>query len=66
TLDWSLLQSFRPDCPWFLAGGLNPDNVRDAIAQLVPDGIDLSSGVERSPGQKDLAKVKQLFAALGR
>ncbi|NEQ95588.1 MAG: phosphoribosylanthranilate isomerase [Cyanothece sp. SIO2G6] len=64
TLDWSLLQSFKPDRPWWLAGGLNPDNVREAIAQLHPDGIDLSSGVERSPGQKDLAKVKQLFAVL--
>ncbi|MEB3233332.1 MAG: phosphoribosylanthranilate isomerase [Leptolyngbyaceae bacterium] len=64
TLDWSLLQSFQPGCPWFLAGGLNPDNVGDAIAQVHPDGIDLSSGVERSPGQKDLAQVKHLFDAL--
>jgi phosphoribosylanthranilate isomerase len=49
---------------WFLAGGLTPDNVFDAVQRFKPDGIDLSSGVERSPGDKDLAKVKQLFQRL--
>lgn len=66
TLDWDTLQSFRPQRPWFLAGGLNPDNIATALAQLHPDGIDLSSGVERSPGDKDLQKVEQLFQALER
>ena len=61
TIDWSILQSFQPDCPWFLAGGLNPENVADAIEQVHPDGIDLSSGVEDSPGHKNLGKVRQLF-----
>lgn len=61
TLDWSILQAFKPDCPWLLAGGLNPQNVADAIAQVRPDGIDLSSGVEDAPGQKNLEKVKALF-----
>ncbi|NET48986.1 MAG: phosphoribosylanthranilate isomerase [Merismopedia sp. SIO2A8] len=64
-VDWNLLQSFDPGCPWFLAGGLNPDNVREAIAQVHPDGIDLSSGVERSPGNKDLEKVRALFRNIG-
>jgi phosphoribosylanthranilate isomerase len=64
TLDWAQLQTFRPACPWFLAGGLTPDNVQAALALVHPDGIDLSSGVERSPGDKDLAKVKALFAVL--
>lgn len=64
TLDWSALLTFRPRRPWILAGGLNPDNVAIALGQLSPDGIDLSSGVEVSPGQKDMAKVKALFAAL--
>lgn len=63
TLNWQSLQ-FAPDLPWLLAGGLNPDNVITAIKQLHPDGIDLSSGVERSPGTKDLKKVKELFTAL--
>ncbi len=61
TLDWEILKQFRPSCPWFLAGGLTPDNILDALSQLQPSGIDLSSGVERSPGDKDLDKVAQLF-----
>lgn len=64
TLDWQALQRFRPALPWFLAGGLNPDNVREAIALTQPNGIDLSSGVEQAPGIKDLRKVEQLFAQL--
>jgi phosphoribosylanthranilate isomerase len=66
TLDWKNLQEFRPPLPWFLAGGLNPDNILQALAQLQPDGIDLSSGVERSPGDKDLTKVQNLFDQLQR
>jgi phosphoribosylanthranilate isomerase len=64
TIDWQSLQTFRPICNWLLAGGLTPDNVRDALRLTRPDGIDLSSGVENSPGQKDLQKVAQLFAEL--
>lgn len=64
TLDWSALQQFRPDRPWLLAGGLTPDNVQQALQQLHPDGIDLSSGVERAPGDKDLQLVNRLFEAL--
>jgi phosphoribosylanthranilate isomerase len=65
TLDWNLLQNFNPGCPWFLAGGLTPDNIIDALNQVKPDGIDLSSGVEIAPGNKDLDKVARLFARLG-
>jgi phosphoribosylanthranilate isomerase len=61
TLDWLMLRQFRPNCPWLLAGGLTPDNILAALSQLQPSGIDLSSGVERSPGDKDLDKVAQLF-----
>lgn len=61
TLDWEQLQQFNPSCPWLLAGGLTPDNILDALTQLQPTGIDLSSGVERSPGDKDLKKVEKLF-----
>lgn len=64
TLDWLTLQQFNPNCPWLLAGGLNPDNILDALSLLQPNGIDLSSGVERSPGDKDLDKVAQLFSKL--
>ena len=64
TLDWAALRSFQPTVPWLLAGGLTPDNVQTALQQIHPDGIDLSSGVEQSPGVKDLARVAQLFAQL--
>jgi len=63
-LDWQILKPFSPPCSWFLAGGLTPDNIGEALQQLQPDGIDLSSGVERSAGDKDLAKVSQLFQVL--
>lgn len=64
TLDWSSLAYFRPPIPWLLAGGLTPDNIGEALYLVSPSGIDLSSGVERSPGDKDLAKVKKLFQQL--
>ncbi|GFE70135.1 phosphoribosylanthranilate isomerase [Chroococcus sp. FPU101] len=64
TLDWDKLASFTPPLPWLLAGGLTPDNINDALSLTSPNGIDLSSGVERSPGDKDLAKVKKLFQQL--
>jgi phosphoribosylanthranilate isomerase len=64
TLDWAGLDRFRPSKPWFLAGGLNPGNIREALALTKPDGIDLSSGVETSPGNKDLGAVGELFRQL--
>ncbi|NEQ29286.1 MAG: phosphoribosylanthranilate isomerase [Microcoleus sp. SIO2G3] len=63
-LDWQSLQSVKFDRPWFLAGGITPDNVLTALSLLQPDGVDLSSGVETAPGIKDLAKVKRLFERL--
>jgi phosphoribosylanthranilate isomerase len=64
TLDWENLKQFHPNLPWFLAGGLTPNNVIQALSLVKPNGIDLSSGVERSPGDKDLVKVAQLLTEL--
>lgn len=64
TLPWQKLQQFRPPLPWWLAGGLTPSNVQEALNLLRPDGIDLSSGVEKAPADKDVAKVAQLRAQL--
>jgi phosphoribosylanthranilate isomerase len=64
TINWSILQNFQPLVPWLLAGGLTPENVRVALEQVHPNGIDLSSGVERSPGDKDLSRVAELFSRL--
>jgi len=47
-----------------LAGGLTPENVGEAISHVGPSGIDVSSGVESSPGVKDPDKLKALFAAM--
>ncbi len=66
TLDWQSLLDFQPTIPWFLAGGLNPGNISIALSQLHPNGIDLSSGVEVSPGIKDLNLVQDLFAEVRR
>lgn len=62
TINWQMLQSFQPKCPWWLAGGLSPENVAEAIAQVAADGLDVSSGVERSAGDKDLERVAQFLA----
>lgn len=64
TIDWSLLTNLTLNCPWLLAGGLTPHNVLVALQQLQPHGIDLSSGVEHSPGNKDLTQVSHLFHQL--
>lgn len=50
-----------PTIPWILAGGLNADNVSDALYQLNPTGVDVSSGVEILQGKKDFHKIKQFI-----
>ncbi|MCJ2544409.1 phosphoribosylanthranilate isomerase [Thermostichus vulcanus] len=61
TLNWSELAQGSLPLPWILAGGLNPDNIGQALSQVTPNGIDLSSGVEVKPGDKDLGKVQALL-----
>ena len=65
TWDWSLLKQRRNKIPFLLAGGLNPDNVAEAIDAAQPWGIDVSSGVESAPGVKDHDKLRALFEAVG-
>ncbi|MEN9229791.1 MAG: phosphoribosylanthranilate isomerase [Thermostichus sp. DG02_5_bins_236] len=64
TLNWPELTPQSLPLPWLLAGGLNPNNIGQALSQLTPNGIDLSSGVEAKPGDKDLGKVERLLQQL--
>jgi len=64
SFDWSLARGAREHVGFLmLAGGLNADNVRRAIELVQPDGVDVSSGIEVSPGRKDAAKVRAFVAA---
>lgn len=59
TFDWSIaLEAKRWGKPVVLSGGLTPDNVAEAVAQVKPYAVDASSGVERAPGKKDPEKVR--------
>ena len=66
TFDWSAAERL----PWppsrvIVAGGLTPENVGSAIERLRPGGVDVSSGVEAGPGEKDPAKMEAFLAAVG-
>jgi phosphoribosylanthranilate isomerase len=63
TVDWTLAQEAARATPIVLAGGLTPANVAEAITQVRPYGVDVSSGVELSPGKKDHNKVKAFIDA---
>jgi phosphoribosylanthranilate isomerase len=62
TAPWDLLASFQPGVPIILAGGLTPENVAEAVRVVQPYGVDVASGVESSPGQKDPEKVRRFIA----
>ena len=61
--DWNLLPA-HPDHPWFLAGGLTPENLAGAVTLCRPDGVDLNSGVETSPGIKDPIRLAAAMAVI--
>ena len=59
--DWSLVGDAPDSLKLILAGGLTPDNVAAAVTEVRPWGVDVSSGVERSPGRKDALAVKRFI-----
>lgn len=62
--DWQIMKSFSLDKPWILAGGLNPDNVQNAINETNAEIVDVSSGVESSPGIKDGSLISKFIKAV--
>jgi phosphoribosylanthranilate isomerase len=62
--DWGLLADRAFDAPWFLAGGLTPDNVAQAIRVSGAPLVDVSSGVETAPGVKDAALISAFLDAV--
>ena len=61
--DWVLAEGLPLDRRVILAGGLTPENVAEAIARVRPWGVDVSSGVEREPGRKDVSKLMRFVNA---
>jgi phosphoribosylanthranilate isomerase len=62
--DWSLLGGIETKRPWLLAGGLDANNVADAVVQTGAPGVDVSSGVESVPGVKNETKIAAFIAAV--
>lgn len=62
--DWALLEGIKISKPWFLAGGLTPENIAEAIKLLHPPAVDVSSGVESIRGIKDEAKIRAFLKAV--
>ncbi|ODN71313.1 phosphoribosylanthranilate isomerase [Methylobrevis pamukkalensis] len=63
TFDWSLLTALDHDRSFMLSGGLDPDNVAEAVRLLRPGGVDVSSGVETAPGIKSRNRIAAFVAA---
>jgi phosphoribosylanthranilate isomerase len=61
--DWHLLEGVDPGIPFLLSGGLDVSNVADALAITRAPGVDVSSGVERAPGEKDPDKIRVFVRA---
>lgn len=66
TFDWAIAAEFTDKCerPVILSGGLTPENVREAVFQVQPYAVDVSSGVEYRPGIKDHAKLRDFIQAV--
>ncbi len=64
SFDWELLAALDADIDYMLSGGLNADNIAEALHKTHAPGIDISSGVERAPGEKDVRLIENFFRAV--
>lgn len=64
SFDWRLLAGQSWPCPWMLSGGLTPENVADSVRVSGAMAVDVSSGVESSPGVKDPVRIQAFISAL--
>jgi phosphoribosylanthranilate isomerase len=64
SFDWSILENYKSEIPWMLAGGLTPENVNEALKTTTPNAVDVSSGVESSAGVKDASKIRAFLKAV--
>ena len=63
SFDWRLLENLKVGVPFMLSGGLDADNVAEALRITRAGGVDVSSGVERAPGEKDPDKIRAFVRA---
>ncbi len=66
SFDWSLLKGRDIGKPWMLSGGLTAENVGEAVRRSGAKLVDVSSGVERAPGEKDPARIREFLDAVKR
>jgi phosphoribosylanthranilate isomerase len=64
SFDWHLLENLGPAVPFMLSGGLDADNVSEALNITRASGVDVSSGVEQAPGEKDPDKIRAFIRAV--
>ena len=60
SFNWSIIKDKNINKPWFISGGINKNNINELLENVIPYGIDISSGVEDQPGIKNINKIKEI------
>jgi len=64
SFNWSIIKDQTIEKPWFISGGINKNNINELLENLIPYGIDISSGVEDQPGIKNTNKIKEIVRVI--